>query len=233
MHGRHVAADPFHHDLEAGGGHVRRSYTNQVFINCPFDEQYRPLFHALVFAVHACGMVARTALECDNGAEVRIEKITRIIRECCHSIHDISRVELDVDSGLPRMNMPFELGLFLGAQRFGEGRDKNKTCVILDHERYRFQKFLSDIAGQDIRAHHGSAAEVIRVVRNALATTLPPNLLLHSGMTMVQRYVRFQEGLPALCDLLGMDRDDLSYRDLAFLVTEWLQVQDEDRALAA
>ena len=85
-----------------------RPYTDRVFINCPFDEEYRPLFPALVFVVHACGMTARTALEADNGAEVRIEKIVRIIRECCHSVHDISRVELDADSGLPRMNMPFE-----------------------------------------------------------------------------------------------------------------------------
>lgn len=212
---------------------MRRSYTNQVFINCPFDEQDRPLFHALVFVIHACGMVARTALETDNGAEVRIEKITRIIRECCHSIHDISRVELDADSGLPRMNMPFELGLFLGAQRFGEGRQRNKTCIIFDRERYRYQKFLSDIAGQDIRAHHGYVAELIRVVRNALATTLPRDVLLHSGATMRERYVRFQQGLPVLCDLLGMDPDDLSYRDLALLVAEWLEMQNENRAQAA
>lgn len=197
-------------------------YTDQVFINCPFDEEYRPLFQALVFVVHACGMTARTALEADNGAEVRIEKIIRIIRECCHSVHDISRVELDADSGLPRMNMPFELGLFLGAQRFGDARDKKKTCVIFDWERYRYQKFLSDIAGQDIRAHHGDPNELIRAVRNALATTLPHDVLLHSGATMVQRYARFQEDLPVVCRLLGMDPDDLSYRDLSALISEWL-----------
>lgn len=212
---------------------MRRTYANQVFINCPFDEEYRPLFQALVFVVHACGMVARTALEADNGAEVRIEKITLIIAECCHSVHDISRVELDADSGLPRMNMPFELGLFLGAQRFGEGRQKKKTCIIFDRERYRYQKFLSDIAGQDIRAHHGSAAELIRVVRNALATIMPPNVLLHSGATLAERYEWFQQDLPVLCAQLDMDPCDLGYRDLAFLITEWLDVQSGVQAKAA
>lgn len=212
---------------------MRRAYTDQVFINCPFDEQYRPLFQALVFVVHACGMAPRTALEAENGAEARIEKLARIIGECCHSIHDISRVELDDETGLPRMNMPFELGLFLGAQRFGEGRQKKKTCIIIDRERDRYQKLLSDIAGQDIRAHHGSAAELIRVVRNALATTLPPHVLLHSGATMAERYARFREDLPALCGLLGMDPFDLGHRDLAVLIAQWLEVEAEEWARAA
>ncbi|HEX6037311.1 hypothetical protein [Longimicrobium sp.] len=212
---------------------MRQTYADQVFINCPFDEQYRPLFQALVFVVHACGMTARTALEADNGAEVRIEKIVRIIRECCHSIHDISRVELDADSGLPRMNMAFELGLFLGAQRFGERRQKKKTCIIFDQERYRYQKYLSDIAGQDIRAHNGSVVELIRAVRNALATTLPSDVLLHSGATMAERYARFQRELPVLCSMLGMDPSDLGYRDLASLVSQWLEVNSGPRLQAA
>jgi hypothetical protein len=206
------------------------AYEDQVFINCPFDDEYRSFFLTLVFTVHACGMIARSALELDNGAEVRIEKIVRIIGECCHSVHDISRVELDAGSGLPRMNMPFELGLFLGAQRFGDARQKTKTCVILDRERYRYQQFLSDIAGQDIRAHRGDPAELIRHVRNALATTQPPNVLLHSAAMIADQYARFQQDLPFLCAKLHMDCNDLSYRDLSFLITEWLEV---DRQMAA
>lgn len=209
---------------------MRRPYTEQVFINCPFDEEYRPLFEALVFAICACGMVARSALEVDNGAEVRIEKIVRIIGECCHSVHDISRVELDGDSGLPRMNMPFELGLFLGAQRFGDPRQKKKTCIIFDSERYRYQKFLSDIAGQDIRAHNQNPAELIRAVRNALATAQPPGVMLHSGATLVERFRSFRKDLPSICRMLGMDPYDLGHRDLAFLIAEWLEV---DRMQAA
>jgi hypothetical protein len=209
------------------------AYEDHVFINCPFDEEYRPLFQALVFAVHACGMVARSALEVDNGAEVRINKIERIIRECRHSVHDISRVELDAASGLPRMNMPFELGLFLGAQRFGDRRQKKKTCIIFDRVRYRYQKFLSDIAGQDIRAHQGDPAELIRLVRNALATALPEDVFLCSGATMAEQYVRFQEDLPYLCGLLRLDPTDLSHRDLAALAAEWLAVDAQPQLKAA
>lgn len=199
------------------------AYDDSVFINCPFDEAYRPLFRALFFAIHDCGLVARSALEVDDGAEVRIDKIVRIIAECGHGIHDISRVEPDPDSGLPRMNMPFELGLFLGARRFGHAPQRKKTCIIFDRERYRYQKFLSDIAGQDIRAHNNDARELIRAVRNALSTTRPEHVLLHSGRLMADRYARFQAELPEICRWLRLDANDLGHRDLARVIAAWLK----------
>ncbi|MEK6375316.1 MAG: hypothetical protein AABO58_21790 [Acidobacteriota bacterium] len=87
--------------------------------NCPLDDVYRQLFEAVVFAVHDCGYIARCALEVDDASEVRIEKIAKIIASCKFGIHDISRTELDAGTDLPRFNMPLELGLFLGAKRFG------------------------------------------------------------------------------------------------------------------
>ncbi len=130
-----------------------RRYGENVFINCPFDDQYGSLLSALVFSVHDCGFVARSALELDDSSEVRIDKIFRIIADCRFGVHDLSRTELDADSGLPRFNMPFELGLFLAAKKFGTGRQKQKRCLVLDHDRYRYQKFCSDISGQDISSH--------------------------------------------------------------------------------
>jgi len=50
-------------------------YDYNVFINCPFDDAYRPIFEALVFAVHDCGYIARCSLEVDDASEVRIDKI--------------------------------------------------------------------------------------------------------------------------------------------------------------
>lgn len=130
-------------------------YEHCVFVNCPLDETYRPIFESIVFAIHSCGYVARCALEVDDGSEVRIEKIAKIIAECRFGVHDISRTEPDSETGLPRFNMPLELGMFLGAKRYGRAKQKQKTCLILDLDRYRFQKFISDIAGQDIAAHGG------------------------------------------------------------------------------
>ena len=94
-------------------------YDENVFINCPFDGEYQSLFQALVFSVQVCGFVPRSALELEDGSEVRIGKIVRIIAESRYGIHDLSRTGLDPESHLPRFNMPLELGLFLGAKYYG------------------------------------------------------------------------------------------------------------------
>ncbi len=134
---------------------IARSYDRNVFINCPFDSAYRPLFEAISFATSDCGYHPRCSLEVDDSSQVRIEKITGIIGESRLAVHDISRTQLDSSTRLPRFNMPLELGIFLGAKSFGSGDHKRKVAIILDTDRYRYQKFISDIAGQDIRAHGG------------------------------------------------------------------------------
>jgi hypothetical protein len=91
-----------------------------VFINCPFDDDFAPGFRALVFGVIACGYRVRCAREVDDAAETRIEKLYRIIEQSRYGIHDISRTELDEASQLPRFNMPLELGMFLGAKGSAE-----------------------------------------------------------------------------------------------------------------
>jgi hypothetical protein len=118
-----------------------------VFINCPFDKQYQPLFEAIVFCVSACGFLPRCTLELTDASEVRIENIYRLIAQCTNGIHDISRTEVDDQPyQLPRFNMPLELGIFLGAKRFG-GSSK-KRCLIMDRQPYRYQRFISDIGGR-------------------------------------------------------------------------------------
>lgn len=129
------------------------SYEESIFLNCPFDPEYRPIFQALVFVVHECGDFARCALEVEDSGQVCIQKIEQIIAECRFGVHDISRTKPDPETQLPRFNMPLELGLFLGAKRYGDTHQQTKSCKILDTERFRFQKFCSDIAGQDISAY--------------------------------------------------------------------------------
>ena len=135
---------------------TRARYEDNVFVNCPFDEGYRPMFDAIVFAVHACGFYARSALEFEDSAENRLDKIMRIIEACRFGIHDISRTELNT-AGLPRFNVPLELGLFLGCRRYGTARDRKKICLVLDVERDRYQAFMSDISGQDGPRQEGTS----------------------------------------------------------------------------
>src|SRR5689334_12630475 len=134
----------------------------EVFINCPFSNDYEEKFRAAVFAVTRCGFKARCAREEDDAGQVRIEKICNIIRKCRYGIHDISKTELDPGSNLPRFNMPFELGLFLGAKKLGSSSNqRNKKTLVLDRSLYRYQKFISDIAGQEVHSHRNTVKGLI------------------------------------------------------------------------
>lgn len=198
------------------------AYERNVFVNCPFDSAYQRLFHATVFTVLDCGFMPRCALEAEDSGEVRIGKIKRIIRDCRYGIHDISRVQLDASSGLPRFNMPLELGLFLGAQEYGTGRQKDKRCLVLDTEPYRYQKFCSDIAGQDIRAHGEDPAGLIAAVRSMLATARDGIGRLPGPATIIERCERFFNGLPVVCESLHVRPEELQFVELRILIEQWL-----------
>jgi hypothetical protein len=140
----------------------------------------------------------RCGLEIEDSSEVRIEKIAKIIKECKYGIHDISYTGLDQDPGLPRFNMPFELGMFIGAKRFGDGIQRKKVCLILDKERCRYQRFIPDIAGQDIQAHKNDVQEVIKVIRNRLQNT-SGGAVIPGGNEIRRRYLMLKDELPDLC----------------------------------
>ena len=109
---------------------------------------------------------------------------------CNSGITDLSAVALDTNTGLPRFNMPLELGVFLGCQRFGGDIQRTKVCLILDRERYRYRAFISDISGQDIHAHGGDPEQAIREVRNWLAVA-SKGKVMPGGAEVVNRYRRF------------------------------------------
>ncbi|MYC31029.1 MAG: hypothetical protein F4X65_13210 [Chloroflexi bacterium] len=194
----------------------------QVFVNCPFDDDYAEMFWALVFTIYKCNFVPRCTLEVDDAGENRFDKIVRIIRECGYGVHDISRTELGAN-GLPRFNMPLELGLFLGAQRFSSGSNRQKRCLVLDREPFRYQQFISDIAGQDIKAHHSSVSGLVSQVRDWLSIYNPG---LESGSIMRQEYRDFQRDLPSLCDELRLVVEELTFVDYTRLVYVWLESRE-------
>lgn len=197
------------------------SYSDNVFINCPFDEDYTEIFRALIFSVYDCGFYPRCALEISNSAQTRIDKIESIIENCLFGIHDISRTELDPVNNLPRFNMPIELGLFLGARKFGNNRQKKKVCLILDSEKYRYQKFCSDISGQDISSHNKNSKTVIRITRDWLQGH-KSNIQMPGGSTISKRYDSFLKNLPIICTALKLDETELTFVDFRNTVYEWL-----------
>ena len=196
-----------------------------VFINVPFDKRYKKLFDALVFAVHDCGFTARGAREQDDGSQVRLEKLFEIIRECRYGIHDLSRVTPDSRYRLPRFNMPLELGIFLGAKRYGGPSQARKSCLILDRDQYRYQIFCSDIGGQDIRAHKNDARTAVAGVRDWLRTTSNRHGI-RGAADMADRYVQFRVELPAICRAARLEMRDLTFLDYRTLAEEWVAAHE-------
>ena len=197
-------------------------YAGNVFINCPFDKEYLILRNALLFAIFDCGFIPRCALEEDDSGNVRFNKIQKIIAECRFGVHDISRTELDDQTQTPRFNMPLELGVFLGAKHFGNKQQKGKVCLVLDRERYRYQAFISDIAGHDIRSHDNKPEKVITHIRNWL-NTASGRKTIPGGRAIIARWKQFEADLPAMCEQSSIEVDELTYNDQTNFISEWLR----------
>jgi len=208
---------------------TKSSYEDNVFINCPFDPQYKSIFNAVVFAIHDAGFVARCSLEVIDSGQTRLRKIISIIAECKYGIHDISRTQASRKSNLPRFNMPFECGLFWGSLEYGGGKHKSKRLLVLDSKPHRYQATLSDIAGQDIQIHGDDAGKVIDRVRTWLRAC-SARADIPGGATIRQHYALFQKQLPRMLKQAGITRAELEtleyYPDYVTFIVEWLKEQE-------
>lgn len=194
-----------------------------VFINCPFDPAYARLHRALWFVTLAFGYRPRSALEVDNGAQNRLEKIVGLIRACRLGVHDLSRTELDAGTGLPHFNMPFELGLFLGARAFGGPAQRRKSCLVFVRQPYDHQKLISDLAGQDTHAHQGRLDELVGKTRNWLRMDLPQVPFVPEvpgDRALVQWFEEFEDERARYYAALGVSNPTF-VEDLE-VMTEWL-----------
>ncbi len=144
-------------------------FETNVFINCPFDKDYVPLLKSLVFTIIYCGFEPQLSIT-RSGANIRINEIKKLIKGSKYSVHDLSRCKPMKIGELPRFNVPYELGLDIGCFEYGGAKLKRKVILILETEKFHYQKVLSDIAGQDIQDHNDEPKKVIQKVRHWLAT---------------------------------------------------------------
>jgi len=196
------------------------AYERNVFINCPFDDEYTPIFEAIIFTIQACGFRSICARSRLNSSDVRLNKILDLIASCRYSIHDLSRTELDRVSTLPRFNMPLELGIDLGCRAYGAGQSE-KTFLIFDRDRFRFQTYVSDIAGQDIAEHGNEPNTAIARVRDWLRTETG-RADIPGAKAMQSKYVNFRRALPEICDRFELDISTLTFADFRSAVALWL-----------
>lgn len=189
-----------------------------IFINCPFDSDHSPIFEAIVFAISACGYEPRCASELLDSGHNRLTKIIDLLDRCDFSLHDISRTELN-SHGLPRFNMPFELGLALGLKHSKRTRAAPKL-LVLERESDRYLEYLSDFRGCDPVAHDRDPTIAIGRVRDWLSCH--QRILLTGPNHVKSCFARFRVDLPRICAEAGWDRDRMAFRDLTHTIRYWL-----------
>lgn len=139
-----------------------------VFINCPFDEEYAPLFDAVVCATVCCGFIPRSALESGTVSETRVARIVRALVGSKYSIHDLSRCTGEGSENTARFNMPLELGMAM-ARRFLDPSSEHDWLVLVP-EGHAYGQYVSDLSAYDPVAHDGSVPGVVASVMRWQAT---------------------------------------------------------------
>lgn len=146
------------------------NFQKNVFINCPFDDDYRQLLVSTLFTVKFLGFTPRLSLERSDSSTSRLANIIDLIESSKFGIHDLSRILATKEGESARMNMPFELGIDYGCKKFKGGVWSAKKILVLEKERYRYKVALSDLSGSDIKNHNDEPIKLTKAVRDWFVT---------------------------------------------------------------
>lgn len=138
-----------------------------VFINCPYDHEFQPLFDSILFATVACGFTPRSAIDTGTVSDSRIDRIRKAMFGSRYSIHDLSRCKGEGSELLARFNMPLELG-FAMARRFLD--EESHDWLVLVPEQHEYLKYISDLGAFDPKKHTGTKESIVPPVVNWLKT---------------------------------------------------------------
>jgi hypothetical protein len=165
----------------------RTKRIESVFLNIPYDDPFENLYLAYIVGLTQLGLRINATLAVPN--QGRLETIIDLIEQSNFSIHDLSRIELS--RGIPRFNMPVELGIALYRSRIAHGSHR---VYIFESKRYRAQRSTSDVNGIDPQIHAGTPKGLMAGLRNIFrqpgdVTTVPE---------MVASYHAVKRKLPEL-----------------------------------
>ncbi len=93
----------------------------------------------------------------------------------------------------------------------------------MDRAPYRYKRFISDIGGQDIKAHYMRPVNAIRHVRDWLQSA-PGKAAIPGGTKIWQDYQRFRRELPVIAEEAQLNPAQLTFIDYLQLVTNWLKL---------
>ena len=204
-------------------------FNQNVFVNCPFDEDYDHILQAVLFCLVRFGLTPRIASERVDAGESRIDKIYELIQSSRYSIHDLCRCQAQRVGEYFRLNMPFELGLDFGCRHFGKGRLRDKVVLVLEQEQYRYQAVISDLSGSDVESHKGDYQLAVRKVRNWLVGQQAVDAI--GAGQVLSDYEDFQEWYIQQQRDLGFSDDDIRDYSTSELLNAMLVWQQEHREL--
>jgi hypothetical protein len=138
---------------------ARHKRIQSVFLNIPYDTQFEQLYVAYIVGLTQLGLKINATLAVPN--QGRLERIVEQIEESDVSIHDLSRIE--TSAGIPRFNMPLELGLALYRSHLTKGRHR---VFVFEEKAFRTQHSTSDINGIDPQIHRGKPQGIMAGLRN-------------------------------------------------------------------
>ncbi|HSF52307.1 MAG TPA: hypothetical protein VLA71_01065 [Algoriphagus sp.] len=194
-----------------------------VFINCPFDNEFYPLLKGIFFTLIYLDFNPKIAETSDSG-QVRLFKLNDLMKESQFSIHDLSRIDPIDAQPTARLNMAFELGIDFGLKFSGIAEYQLKRFLILEKELHRYQKALSDIAGNDIKNHENNPEKLIKSIRDWIKTqdkevTIPRHKMIFSAYNEFSTYyyqLLSQEGYNP--NQIG----ELTFQDTIDLMKGWI-----------
>lgn len=202
-------------------------HSENVFINCPFDNDYFPLLKSLLFTLIYLDFKPKISETRDSG-EIRLKKIQQLMSVSQYSIHDLSRMDPIKKKEYPRFNMPFECGIDFGLKMSDEAKYGEKKFLILEKEAHRYQKVISDISGNDIYAHHNESEQIVKAVRDWFRTM---NDNVEDYKTIWLAYNEFTVFYQQILTQKGHNPNDihaLTFSDIITSMQNWTQVKKEN-----
>lgn len=161
--------------------HLNAYTRHQVFLNYPYDEDYRPYAEALSFGVVAAGLLPVSARDLTTPDTGRLDLLIDAITNCYYSAHDLSRCRGEGPDNFARMNMPIEMGMglfhALSTQR------SSHRCAFFVPNHYSYQGFASDLAGLDPK-HYTEDPETLLVAVYEWLRDIGPSAVVSNEPTV-------------------------------------------------
>ena len=122
--------------------------------------------------------------------------------------------------------MPFECGLALGAIRFGPP-SKKRDFLLLVGEPFQDKKTLSDLAGQDSKAHQNQPKAAVDAVRSFLSAKKTSGERTRGADAIWKRYLAFKTELPSLVGEIELTIGEIESFDY---IRDWINVTSQWQA---